>query len=392
MTVRRGAFLCFILSLVGLGLAGYLSYLHLGLMRGDLFGGAACGGAGSLFNCHAVSASRFAFFLGVPVAFLGLLGYLLLAALSLGAWVFSDSASDTLAALAGMCGLFLLADLFLLGMMVFDVRALCLLCLLTYGVNLLLFLIAWSSSGRRWSLNGLLPRAASPAGWLFAGVFVTGLAGVLAVHFSSVFFSRGGLPERVSRLLQSAPAKVDAAGSPQRGNPGAPVQIVAFTDFHCPLCRKGEQFNAIALAAHRSDVALTVKQFPLDKSCNPEIDKTVHLGACRTAEAAACAQEQGKFWELHDLLFHNGVPKSAEGLEAAAMSVGVDLQAYRACIASGRGKEAVAKDVAQGRSLGVGATPTLYINGAKIVGVVLPSHYDELIRQIKQKKGKGDKS
>ena len=107
MNIPRSASVCFFLSLTGLFLAGYLSFIHLALLRGELYGGPLCGGAGSLFNCHAVAASRFGKLFGVPMAFWGVLGYLLLLTLSLIAWIFPELRRQALAGAAALAGIFL---------------------------------------------------------------------------------------------------------------------------------------------------------------------------------------------------------------------------------------------------------------------------------------------
>src|SRR3989338_2729048 len=99
MRPSRSAKWCLVLSLAGIGVAGYLGFLHLALLRGELIGGAACSAAGTFWNCHAVTASPIGMFLGLPLAFLGVVGYLATFTLALIAWQFPESTTHALTGL-----------------------------------------------------------------------------------------------------------------------------------------------------------------------------------------------------------------------------------------------------------------------------------------------------
>ena len=333
LTIRRSAIRCIFLSLAGLLVAGYLSFLHLALLRGELLGGPFCGGAGSFFNCHAVAASRFGRIFGVPVAFWGVLGYLALLTLSFIALKFSGLRRQALTAAAALAAAFLLLNAVLLGVMVVKIRTLCLLCLLMYGINGLIFLIVKQGLGKPWKnlfkpTPSFLLELQSPivpaVGWMLCGVLLTGLAGVLCVHATSQYFARapGSLQERIiQRMRTGERVAVEAGDSPRSGSPDAPVQVVMFTDPLCPLCREAAQFNAIALKSHRGKISIVTKQFPLDPP------------------------------------------------------------AFEACLAAGHQKEWIMKEIEEGKRLGVTATPTFFVNGVKILGAITPSQFDEIIRQ-----------
>ena len=281
MRISRGQapLFCAAFSLAGLVLAGYLSFLHLALLRGDLLGGPLCGGAGSFLNCHAVAASRFGKLFGVPVAFWGILGYLILLTLSLVAWRLPEFSRPALTAVAGLAGACLFLDLGLLWVMVVKIRALCLLCIVMYLLKVLLLATGKRGLGQSWhglfgelpeAWRAFLPRRGSAAGLLLWLVAALGLAGILSVHFTAEFLSRApdGLRDRVLHRMRAAPrVAVNAGDSPRVGSAGAPVQVVMFTDPLCPLCREAAEFNAIALKAYPGKISIVVKQFPSDPEC-----------------------------------------------------------------------------------------------------------------------------
>jgi len=165
--------------------------------------------------------------------------------------------------------------------------------------------------------------------------------------------------------------------------PGGKFLIVEFSDLLCPSCQKASRFNPILLASHRHDALFVFKHFPLDMECNAAVKRTVHPSACRIAAATECAHEQGKFWELHDRIFQQGSQYKVADLEADAARAGLNVPAFHACIQSGRGLEAVKRDIAEGTRLGVTSTPTYVINGLLIPGIMTPAMFEEFLRALR---------
>ena len=392
-----GAIICWMLSLAGLGVCVYLGWIHIALLRGELVGGAACGASGSAFNCHIVTGGPLGSFLGLPLSLWGLIGYLAVFSLSFIAWQLPDQADTALTAVAGLSLLFILIDLGLLAAMIWVIRYFCPLCLSTYAVNLGLLLSAKSASGKRWSelfgrvpaaLGAWLPRPGAAAVWIVWGVVLTGALGVVGIHLSTLFVSQGapgGIRKQIEQSLhQQKPVSVDTAGDPMEGASTPTVRIVEFSDFLCPSCYRAAQFNPIVLAAHRQDVSMTFKNFPLDMTCNDAVKRVVHPNSCQIAAASECAQEQGKFWALHDTIFAKGTQYLVGNLERYAMAAGVNVEKFRECIQSGRGLDAVKRDIAEATRLGITSTPTYIVNGYPVAGGLVPSVLEELIQAAKE--------
>jgi protein-disulfide isomerase len=165
----------------------------------------------------------------------------------------------------------------------------------------------------------------------------------------------------------TAAAEVPPGPAHAKGPAAAPVTIVEYSDFACSHCARARRDLDRLIAERSSDVRLVFRHFPLDTSCNPTLRHSVHPTACEAAMAAECAAELGKFWEFHDYLFDNQQPHD---YPRAAAALGLDLERFQSCLASGRGREAVARDVAAAASLGVESTPTLFINGRTVRGAL----------------------
>ncbi len=153
--------------------------------------------------------------------------------------------------------------------------------------------------------------------------------------------------------------RISAGNAPTRGASDAAVTIVVYTDFECAYCRREEELLARLLALYPDRLRLVYKHFPLAQ----------HGGARAAAEAAECARAQGRFWELHQTLFSSSGRIRAAELDRLIAAAGVDASRLRADLARGACAAAVDADLAEGRALGVESTPTLFVNGMKLVGL-----------------------
>jgi protein-disulfide isomerase len=140
----------------------------------------------------------------------------------------------------------------------------------------------------------------------------------------------------------------------------AAVTIVEFSDFQCPFCRISAERLANLRAEFPTTVAVVYRHFPLKS----------HLHAAAAAVAAECAGEQGKFWEMHGVLFGRQAELGEISWLDLADQAGIsDLSLFRSCLDEQSGIAAVKRDSADGERLGVRGTPTLLVNGRRIQGV-----------------------
>jgi protein-disulfide isomerase len=162
----------------------------------------------------------------------------------------------------------------------------------------------------------------------------------------------------VKVLLEPYRVPVELGGAPVRGNPKAPVTIVEFSDFQCPYCVRARPSVARVREVYGDQVRFAFRHFPLD----------FHEQAEKAGEGAACAGEQGKFWEMHDLLWTNTAKLQVPDLKAHAETLGLDAAAFATCLDSGRYAHLVEGDVEAGQGYGVSGTPAFFVNGRPLVG------------------------
>lgn len=143
-------------------------------------------------------------------------------------------------------------------------------------------------------------------------------------------------------------------GSPVKGAASAPITIVEFADYQCPYCARSEAMITEALAAYPNQARFVFKHFPLTSS---------HPQAMPAALAAVAAQRQGKFWEMHEILFANQRALSDEQIVEYARKIGLDMRRFEADMRSEDAKAQVEADRRLARRAGVRGTPTVFING-----------------------------
>ena len=169
-----------------------------------------------------------------------------------------------------------------------------------------------------------------------------------------------------------APRAVEVGDSPALGHETAPVTIVEFADFQCPYSAQSARTLSQLLRLYPTQVRWVFKHYPL----------RIHPGAPLAHEAALAAGEQGKFWEMRELLFRNQNQLARDNLMGYASELGLDLAAFRETLESHRLRARVVRDLAEGRRrLQVGVTPTYFINGKRVVGARPLPEFRQLIEE-----------
>jgi protein-disulfide isomerase len=175
----------------------------------------------------------------------------------------------------------------------------------------------------------------------------------------------GGGPgscEECDQAVDDPPAAarvtVHTDGAPSLGPADARVTIVEFADYQCPFCEKALSSIHSLAQLYPRDVRVVLKNFPMPG----------HRHARLAAEAALAAGEQGKYWEMHDLLLANQGELGRAALESYAKQLGLDLDRFRAALDEGRFSAQVARDLDEAAALGLKGVPAFVINGRVILG------------------------
>jgi len=172
------------------------------------------------------------------------------------------------------------------------------------------------------------------------------------------------------------------------GPDDAEIVVVEFSDYECPFCAAAMGYQDQLIArfkgqdptwepavpglkelAKQGKIKFVFRDFPL----------SIHSNAQKASEAAECAGDQDKYWEMHDILFESGVAGGVDQYKGYAADIGLDTAAFDECLDSGKFEAEVKKDLADGVKLGVSGTPAYFINGQLVSGAQSFSVFDSII-------------
>jgi protein-disulfide isomerase len=163
----------------------------------------------------------------------------------------------------------------------------------------------------------------------------------------------------VKVMLEPPRVKLESLAGPTKGPESAPITIVEYADFQCPYCTRALASLKQVEDKYAGKVRIVFRDFPLSQ---------IHPFAAKAAEAGACANDQGKFWPMHDKLFANQSKLAVTDLKQHATDLGLDAEAFGACLDSGKHAAEIKKSVEEGQRYGLSGTPSFFINGRLIVG------------------------
>ncbi|HLC67299.1 MAG TPA: DsbA family protein [archaeon] len=164
---------------------------------------------------------------------------------------------------------------------------------------------------------------------------------------------------------------VKARGLNVAGSDNATVTILEYSDFQCPFCGQAEPTIKQILDKYPNDVRVIYKHFPLSQ---------IHPYSEKAAEAAECAADQGKFWEMHDIMFANQNNLYTNSLKQYAKDIGLNTDDFNSCLDSGAMKPRVDNDLRDGGEAGVRGTPAFFVNGRLISGAQPFSVFDGAVK------------
>lgn len=358
------------MAVLALFVQGYLYVHHLALRSGE-FTKAACD-ISEKFSCSAVSASKWAEILGVPVALWGFMANL--AFLTLIVVMFlsdrekqSGARRNLLIAASGIAAGSVVMGFISIAFM----QQFCLFCISAYVLSFLLLLFTWLYV--RGDMGPMRP-----------GDF-KGLAVVAVVFFIGGFVVNNSMAQGADspearaaydgyvRDWQATPAKEVKALDPLvKGPANAKMTIVEFADYRCIHCKHAAAPLHAFVAAH-PDVRFEFQPWPLDGECNSSLNQS-NGASCLLARASWCAEKNKQSgWAVHDYIY--GLPELYASLDAVkadlpniARAASMSEAEFKTCTDSDAAKSAVREQANVGSNLNLQGTPTIYVNGKQLSG------------------------
>lgn len=401
---------------LGIILSCYLLYHHTSVKFGYLEGNSFCT-VSAAFDCDKVAKSEFSELFGFPVASFGLVyyfAYLYLAtamkrrlgktspeggSIPVSATEYAEIERRGRALLLFAAALSLPPTLILFGLSELVIGTLCLMCCISYAINILLFVLAYLAPAQKGGLGADLTTGFSqslsmgtdrldPLGRLERLSIVLGAVTMLLLaSMAPQALVRFHFEPRRMRIFDPevlAPYVEEWRGAVQHqlpvrtgsleerdfalGSPTAPITVVEFSDFECPFCQRHAHTLKPWVMANPGKVHFVFKNYPLDQTCNVGLQKRGHLYACKAAKMARCAGVQGekKFWEMHDALFNFPWDES-DDTDPLIEQVGLDAAKFSQCMSDPAFDERIKQDIEEGNRVKIKGTPSFFVNGRQII-------------------------
>jgi protein-disulfide isomerase/uncharacterized membrane protein len=371
------------ISFIGLCVGLYTLWHHIKVNSGALEKASFCS-VSEYINCDAVALSPYSEIFGYPLA--GLLAVYYTAMLILGINIyFSSKKADSfskeqharfVSSSFLLASVALLPTLYFASILLFKLKLLCILCMVAYTLNLILWALgAWLYKGLEKDKNLFSLPPKSSWALLIIGCLVMSLA---PIAVTGAVGSAGIDKSMMSTILyQHSTAKqhpIDTAGVPSIGPENAPIVVVEYSDFQCPHCARASLVVPQVVRAF-PQARFIFKHFPLDPSCNSSMQGRGHGVSCLAAKTSHCVfvlKGNDAFFRVEKEIFANQRNLSSAVLTQIALKRGgVAEDELKACVESPETHRFIVAQVEEARAIGVTGTPAIYVNGKRLeYGVV----------------------
>lgn len=169
---------------------------------------------------------------------------------------------------------------------------------------------------------------------------------------------------------------VTADDDPASGPANAAVTVIMFSDFQCSACAATHPVLKEVMAAYAGKIRLVVRDFPLE---------AIHPNGFQAARAAAAANAQGKFFEYIEILYKNQNALDADSLKKYAAQIGLNAQQFEVDFNSEKIAAEIRKDMADGDAIGINSTPTIFVNGRRVLNLSVPGFKSAIDRALSGK-------
>ena len=322
-------------------------------------------------NCDTVSQSPYSILLNLPVPVWGVLGYtfLLLCLLEAGS---KNAAKNRLWSIVfWICLGFSGYSVILAMISTYLIGSYCIVCLISYGVNLALLFYAWIIR-RRFSICGLIEDTREDIYYLWqtrirslagAALFLV-VAGLVWV-FYPVYWNYQTPP-----FSDNIPTGMTATGHPWIGATAPILEITEFADYQCFQCKKMHSILRQLVAEYPDKIRVIHRNYPMDHRFNPIVKEPFHVGSGKMALLSIYAASKGKFWQMNDLLFSMAGKTKAIRVEALAEELDLNSAELAQAVKSRKIRYRLQKDIFFGNKLGISGTPAYVIDGKVYLGQI----------------------
>jgi uncharacterized membrane protein/predicted DsbA family dithiol-disulfide isomerase len=358
-----------VLALAGLADAVYLAISHYRVYA-DMGYKSFCA-VSKAINCDTVSQSPFSIFLHVPVPVWGIVGYLFFLMVLLCVWKLGKNKTRLWPTLALIAFCFSVYSIFLALISTFFIHSYCIMCIVSYAVNVLLLYFTWLTF-RRFNrvsifieLKNDLRLLKAYKGIAMVSFSVMAILVVLLIAFFPAYWEF-----KPHTLDKNMPTGMTQAGHPWIGAEIPQITITEFTDYRCFQCKKMHFYLRELLSQYPGKIRIVHRNFPMDHAYNPLVKEPFHVGSGKMALFSLFAAEKNKFWEFSDMLFNLDTSKGNFNLRDMAKTAGFDVEKLARAVNDKHLLYKLRIDIRDGLKLGIDGTPGYLIDGKVYVGYV----------------------
>lgn len=330
-------------------------------------------------DCDGAARSTVSQFWGIPLAYWGIMFYLTVLFLSVVDWFqkvkflkFLEVFKNPMAYIAMLGTLAFVCSMVLAGLSLFKIHKLCILCVITYFIDLCIAIVASQAN-----IKTLFKSIKTTYFDFIDGVKQYTKTFIILLILVISFFTYSGVTYNFVPHVKKQKAILkyrDMKFNPYRvtgnllGAENGNVVIELYSDYVCPLCyihnimlhKAVKEFSNIKIIHHN---------YPFDKECNPYISVNMHPNACFMAKGAIAARNQGNYWGMSSLLYENQ-PKNMNDMLKLANQLGFDTDKFITDFYSKETLDEIEEELNNANNvLNIDSTPTMYVNGDKVVGV-----------------------
>lgn len=329
-------------------------------------------------DCDGAARSTVSQFWGIPLAYWGIFFYLTVLFLTIVDWFkkfrflkFLEVFKNPMSYISMLGTLAFTCSMVLAGLSIFKIHKLCILCFITYFIDLFIAIVASSCSFK----NLVSSFKTTVIDFIAGAKQYTKTFIVLLILATSFLVYSGTTYSFVPHIKQQKAIMKyrNMKFNPYRvkgntlGAEDGDVVIELYSDYVCPICYI-ENIMLHEAVKDFSNIKIIHHNLPFDKECNPYISINMHPNACFMAKGAIAAGKQGNYWEMSSLLYENQ-PTNINAMLKLAEQLGFNKDKFVKDLEADTTSKEIEKELFQANKLEIDSTPTIYINGDKIVGV-----------------------
>jgi len=323
-------------------------------------------------NCDTISQSSYSIFLNLPVPVWGVMGYGFVLLLLLMAAGSKRAEKKRIWAIVFWISLIFVCYSVVLAMIsTYLIRSYCIMCIVSYGVNLSLLFYAWIIR-RRFSDVGLVKDTKEDIFYLWKkrtrsltvlSLFIISIIGIWVVYPIYWVYETPLLSDNI-------PSGISEAGHPWIGAESPTLEITEFADYQCFQCKKMHFFLRQLVAKHPDKIRLVHRNFPMDHEVNPVVREPFHEGSAALALMAISTISQDRFWQMNDVLYNADLKHGVLNVNELARKAGVEFDVLIQDMKHERTISKLMEDIRRGLKLGVNGTPAFFIEGQLHLGQI----------------------